>query len=82
MWTGSDALNVLLIAVAVLLIVVLYHVLFIVVDLRKILRRIESITRQLEAVIVKPLAVADKAIQWMIDSFEGKGKKRGRKHLR
>ena len=72
MWNGSDILTALLIAVAVMLLIVLYHALFVVVDLRKILRRIESITRELESVLVKPLSVADKAFQWVIDFLEGK----------
>lgn len=74
MWTATDVLTILLIAGAVMLIVVLYHVLFIVVDLRKVLRRIESVSHQMEAVIVKPLSVADKAFQWVIEYFEGDGK--------
>lgn len=80
-WTTAGVLMALYVAVAVMLIVVLYHVLFIVVDLRKILRRIESITRQLESVIIKPLSVADKAFQWMIEYFEGEGKSHHKKHL-
>lgn len=72
MWTGSDILSALWIAVAVLLLIVLYHVLFIVVDARKILRRIETITRELEAVLIKPLSLADKAFQWASEYFEEK----------
>ena len=58
------------VAVAVMLIVVLYHVLFIVVDLRKIVRRIEGITEELETVILKPLAMTDKAIDWVVHHLE------------
>ena len=71
MWSGTDIMTGLYIAVAVFLLIVLYHMLFIVVDLRKIVRRIESITAELESVIIKPLSVADKGFQWMIDYLEG-----------
>lgn len=81
MWTGSDVLMALYIAVAIMLLIVLYHVLFIVVDARKILHRIERITREVESVLVKPLSVADKAFQWVIDYFEGGAKhKRKKRH--
>ncbi len=74
MWTGADIMTALWIAVAVMLLIVLYHMLFIVVDVRKIVRRIENITHDLESVIVKPLSVADKGFQWVIDYLEGGGK--------
>ncbi len=53
--------------VAVMLLVILYHVLFILVDLRKITRRFEDVTSQVEAVILKPLSIADQAVQWVSD---------------
>lgn len=80
-WTATDVLTVLYIAVAVMLVVVLYHVLFIVVDLRKILRRMDALTRQLEAVIMKPLSVADRILEWMMEYVEGEGKRHHKKHL-
>lgn len=82
MWTGADVLTALYVAVAIMLIIVLYHVLFIVVDARKILHRIERVTREVESVIVKPLSVADKAFQWAIEYFEGGGEKHHhKKHI-
>ncbi len=82
MWTGPDVLTALYIAVAIMLLIVLYHVLFIVVDARKIVRRIQHVTHELESVLVKPLSVADKAFQWVIDYFEGDKEKQHKKHLR
>lgn len=57
--TSADVLLYLEITVAVLLCIVLYHVLFIVVDLRKVLRRVEMVTNEVENVIMKPLNAAD-----------------------
>lgn len=62
--------------VAVMLIVSLYHVLFIVVDLRKVLRRIERVTAQIEAVVVKPLHMTDQFFQWVMEHLEHRGKKK------
>ncbi len=77
LWSSVDIMQGLYIAVAVLLIVALYHLLFIVVDLRKIVRRFEGITEELENVIMKPLSMTDKALEWvngMIDKKMKKGK--------
>ena len=82
MWTATTTLQALYIAVAVMLMVVLYHILFIVVDLRKILRRIETITQELEAVVIKPLALADKAMEWVVGYLEAKQEKEQHHHKR
>jgi len=57
---------------------VLYHVLFIVVDLRKIMRRFEDTTAQVEAMILKPLAIIDEAFQWVIDHVQTKKSKKAK----
>ena len=80
-WSSIDILHGLYIAVAVLLIIALYHVIFIVVDLRKTMRRIENITEEVEAVIMKPLSMTDKAIEWVAGFIEEKTKqKKEKKH--
>ena len=71
-WTSDDITSALYIAVAVLLLITLYHVIFIVVDLRKVMRRLETMTQEVEAVLMKPLAMTDKALEWMIHFFEQK----------
>lgn len=68
------------IIVAVMLIVVLYHVLFIVVDLRKILRRFESLSSEVELMIMKPLSMASEIIQWLTEFLDSKKKARGGEH--
>lgn len=76
-----DLATVLRVIVDVFLVFVLYNILFIVVDLRKITRRIEGITQELETVILKPLSLTDKAIEWISHSLEQKGTHhKGKKH--
>ena len=70
--TMEGLLSVLYALVAVMILVVLYHMLFIVVDLRKITRRFEDVTAQVEAMILKPLSIIDEAFQWVIDHMQGK----------
>lgn len=68
--TSGDVLIYLQITVAVLLVVVLYHILFIAVDLRKILRRFESITREVEDIIMKPINAADYILEGIVQYLE------------
>lgn len=79
MWTPDDILTILFIAVAILLMIVLYHALFIVVDLRKIMRRVESVSDQVEEVIMKPLAMTDKILAWIMEYIESFEKNRTHK---
>jgi cell shape-determining protein MreC len=78
-WSPEDIMMGLYIAVAVMLIVVLYHVIFIVVDARKIARRIESLTEEVEAVVMKPLSMADQLLQWMVEFIQEKTENRDKK---
>ena len=66
--------------VGAMLIVVLYHLLFIVVDLRRIVRRFESMTEQVETTLLKPLSIADKAVQFILEFIEHKKRDFHRKH--
>jgi cell shape-determining protein MreC len=66
--------------VALMIIVVLYHLLFIVVDLRKMTRRFEDLTAELEAMLLKPIAILDQGFQWMIDHLEKQRQKKKHQH--
>jgi cell shape-determining protein MreC len=68
--TTGDILGFLYIVVAVMIIIVLYHILFIVVDVRKMLRRFDTVTAQIEEVILKPISIADQLFQWLVDLIE------------
>lgn len=81
--TADAVLTGLFIAVAVMLIVVLYHVLFIIVDVRKIVRRVEGVSHQVEELITKPLQMTDHILEWVLDyiqSFEKKGEHKKHDH--
>lgn len=69
--TYENLLSGLYIAIAIMLIVVLYHVLFIVVDVRKIVRRASKVTEELQDVILKPVGIADRAMDWVVGFLEG-----------
>lgn len=77
--TYADILSVLWIIVAAMIVVVLYHVLFIVVDLRKILRRFDELTEQVESLLSRPLSLAEQFLGWVLLHFEQLAWKRGGK---
>lgn len=77
-WTADTVMQVLYTLVAVMLVVVLYHVLFIVVDLRKTMKRINSMTQQVENVLLKPLNLTEQVLAWLVEYVEGLAK--GKKH--
>ena len=68
--SSGDILAFLYILIGVMLVVVLYHVLFIVVDMRKIMRRVEGITQQVEEVILKPISIADQIFVWIKEQLD------------
>lgn len=78
-WTTEGVLSALYAAVAVVLLIVLYNILFIVVDVRKIVRRTERITRELQAVILKPLAVTDEILAWVLQFVQSQQRKTPKK---
>jgi hypothetical protein len=65
--------------VAVMVMIVLYHVIFIVVDVRKITRRFEDLTQQVEETILKPLALADQGLAWVME-FLNRKQEHGKHH--
>ena len=66
--------------VALMIIVVLYHLMFIVVDLRKITRRFEDLSAQVEEMLLKPIAILDQGFQWMMVMLESKRNKKKNHH--
>ena len=78
--TADAVLTAILILVAIMLVVVLYHVLFIVVDLRKIMKRVESVSEQVEDIIMKPLTMTDKILEWALEYIESLEKGHHKKH--
>ena len=68
--TQEGLLNGLWIAVAVMLIVILYNLLFILVDVRKISRRLETLTADMEEFVRTPIIMADSIVKTLFEMFE------------
>jgi hypothetical protein len=72
--TSADVLTFLIILIGIMVVVVLYHMLFIVVDLRRILKKVDRVTTQVEEFILKPIAIMDQVVTALLDLFDGKKK--------
>ena len=68
--TMDQILTVLQIAAVIFLLIILYHGLFITVDLRKTMRRVNDVTRQIEDTVMKPISMADHILQWVMEYIE------------
>lgn len=79
--TLTDVLQYLEVTAAVLLVLVLYHLLFVTVGLRKIVRRVERITNEIQEVILKPINVADHILEGIVKYMDTQGdtSKKGKK---
>ena len=71
-WTTAGVQTGIWVAAGVLALMVLYNVLFIVADLRKIVRRAERLTEEVESIVEKPLALTDRVLRWAIHAVEHK----------
>ncbi len=70
--TFEQVLMFLFMLVAAMLIIVLYHLIFIVVDARKIARRVEQLTQEVQLVVMKPLNVADQIMDAILEFVKKK----------
>lgn len=73
-FTSADLLLYLQITIAVVALIVLWHVMFIAIDLRKVLGRVEAITKEVEGLILKPIGVADQILEAIMEFVEDKQK--------
>jgi len=83
--TTNDVLIFLEILALLLLVLVLFHLVFVALNLRRIVKRVNKVTTQLEEVILKPINMADATVEWVAAFLEGythksgKNEKKGKK---
>lgn len=79
----NDILLILAIIAVAMSIIVLYHLIFVSISLKRVTDRIEAITKDVEAVILKPIGAIDYMLDWFLDAVEGmkKGKKQKGKEV-
>ena len=72
--SGEQLIIGLSVATLILTLIILYNALFIVVDVRRIVRRVEGVTEQLEDMVMKPLSMIDGILLWVTQQIEGQTK--------
>ncbi|MBP9773778.1 MAG: hypothetical protein KBD00_04065 [Candidatus Peribacteraceae bacterium] len=79
--TYNDVIAFLTILALAMGIILLYHLILIALNLRRVSKRVDTVSEELEAVVMKPLSVMDNAMEWIIGFFEGmKDEKHPHKH--
>lgn len=69
--TYNDILTLLSIIAVAMLIIVLYHLMFASVAFRRIAQRMDDLSKDVEAIILKPIGAIDYLIEWFLAVVEG-----------
>ncbi len=67
----DEVIIILQIAVFVLLLVLIFQLIFAAMSLRKVLKRVDTVTSQVEQIMLKPISLADTAVDWVAGFIEG-----------
>lgn len=79
--TYNDVLTLLSIVAVAMLIILMYHLIFVSVALRRISQRMDDLSKDVEAVILKPIGAIDFIIDWFMAVVENmRGGDDGKKH--
>ncbi len=69
--TYGDVLTLLSILAVAMLIILLYNLIFFSISLRRMSERLDSLSKDVEAVILKPIGTIDYLIDWFVSAIEG-----------
>lgn len=78
--TYNDILTLLSIIAVAMLIIVLYHLMFASVAFRRIAQRMDDLSKDVEAIILKPIGAIDYLIEWFLAVVEGMRDDKDAKH--
>lgn len=79
----NDILTLLSILAVAMLVILLYHLIFVSVSLRRIADRMDQMSKDVEAVILKPIGAIDYMLDWvlsMVDSMRVDGEHKKKHH--
>jgi len=79
----NDILTLLSILAVGMLIILLYHLIFVSVSLRRITGRLDQVSKDVEAVILKPIGAIDFILEWvlsLLDTMRNDGEKKKKTH--
>jgi hypothetical protein len=83
--TYGDVLTLLSIIAVAMLIILLYHLIFASVSLKRIADRMDDLSKDVEAIILKPIGAIDYVLDWFLTVVDGmrndkKNAKKGKHH--
>lgn len=69
--SSGDILTLLIILAVILVIVILFNIIFVTVSMRRVARRADTVSKEMEAIVIKPLQTADAAVEWVVSFLDG-----------
>ncbi len=66
----NDILTILSILAVAMLVILLYHLIFVSVSLRRIADRMDQVSKDVEAVILKPIGAIDYMLDWVLSMVD------------
>lgn len=78
--TYNDVLTMLSIVAVAMLIILLYHLIFASVSLKRMAQRMDDLSKDLEAIILKPIGAIDYLIEWFLAVVESMRDDSGKKN--
>ncbi len=69
--TYNDVITLLTILALVMVIVLLYHLIFVSAALRRIVGRWDELSKEIEALILKPIGAVEYVLDWFASVVEG-----------
>ncbi len=68
--TYGDVLTLLSIIAVAMLIILLYHLIFASVSLRRITKRMDDLSKDVEAIVLKPIGAIDYVLDWFLSVID------------
>lgn len=77
--TYNDVITLLTILALIMVIILLYHLIFVSVSLKKIVNRWDDLSREVEALVLKPIGAIEYVLDWFAAAVDGMRETRERK---
>ncbi len=77
--TYGDVLTLLSIVGVAMVLIILFNLIFVSISLRRVAERVDSITKDVESVILKPIGAIDSIVTWVLGAIEGVRSSHGEK---
>lgn len=69
--TYNDVITLLTILTLLMVIILLYHLIFVSVSIKKIVTRWDDLSKEVEALVLRPIGAVEYVLDWFASAVEG-----------